>query len=92
MASKINSTDPTLFAKYAINEEDLLCHIFWADIGCQRDYMCFFDVLAFNMTYRNNAVNKPFVIFIGVNNHFHTCVFGFALLLNEKIDNYKWVL
>ena len=31
-------------------------------------------------------------MFVGVNKHFRTCVFGFALLLNEKIDSYKWVL
>ncbi|KAL5580643.1 hypothetical protein UlMin_013085 [Ulmus minor] len=92
LASKIDSTDPTLFAKYAIDEEDRLCHIFWANSGCQRDYMCFSSVLAFDATYRCNAFNKPFVMFVGVNNHFRTCVFGFALLLNEKIDSYKWVL
>ncbi|KAL5552915.1 hypothetical protein UlMin_040316 [Ulmus minor] len=92
LASKIDSTDPTLYAKYAIDEEDRLCHIFWSDSGCQRDYMCFSDVLAFDTTYRSNAFNKPLVMFVGVNNHFQTCVFGFALLLNEKIESYKWVL
>ncbi|KAL5579217.1 hypothetical protein UlMin_011659 [Ulmus minor] len=92
LASKIDSIDPTLYAKYAIDEEDQLCHIFWSDSGCQRDYMCFSNVLAFDTTYRSNAFNKPLVMFIGVNNHFCTCVFGFSLLLNENIDNYKWVL
>ncbi|KAL5579495.1 hypothetical protein UlMin_011937 [Ulmus minor] len=92
LALKIDSTNLNLFAKYAIDEEDRLCHIFWADSGCQRDYMCFSDVLAFDTTYWSNAFNKPFVMFVGVNNHFRTCVFSFALLLNEKIDSYKWVL
>ncbi|KAL5543437.1 hypothetical protein UlMin_007221 [Ulmus minor] len=68
LASKIDSTDPTLYAKYAIDEEDRLCHIFY------------------------NAFNKPLVMFVGMNNHFWTCVFGFVLLLNEKIESYKWVL
>ncbi|KAL5552488.1 hypothetical protein UlMin_039889 [Ulmus minor] len=92
LASKIDSTDPTLYAKFAIDEEDRLCHIFWSDSECQQDYMCFSDVLAFDTTYRSNAFNKPLVMFVGVNNHFRTCVFGFALLLNEKIESYKWVL
>ncbi|KAL5579411.1 hypothetical protein UlMin_011853 [Ulmus minor] len=90
LASKIDSTNPTLYAKYAIDEEDRLCHILWSDSGCQRDYMCFFDVLAFDTTYQSNAFNKPLVMFVGMNNHFRTCVFGFALLLNEKIESYKW--
>ncbi|KAL5539018.1 hypothetical protein UlMin_043331 [Ulmus minor] len=89
LASKIDSTDPTLYAKYAIDEEDRLCHIFWSDSGCQWDYMCFSDVLAFDTTYRSNAFNKPLVMFVGMNNHFRTCVFGFTLLLNEKIESYK---
>ncbi|KAL5550646.1 hypothetical protein UlMin_000822 [Ulmus minor] len=92
LASKIDSTDLTLYAKYAIDEEDHLCHIFWSDSGCQGDYMYFSDVLAFDTTYQSNAFNKPLVMFVGVNNHFQTCVFGFALLLNEKIESYKWVL
>ncbi|KAL5554692.1 hypothetical protein UlMin_042093 [Ulmus minor] len=92
LALKIDSTDPTLYSKYTINEEDQLCHIFWDESGCQRDYMCFSDVLAFDTTYQSNVFNKPLVMLVGVNNHFPTCVFGFALLLNEKIDNYKWVL
>ncbi|KAL5554403.1 hypothetical protein UlMin_041804 [Ulmus minor] len=92
LASKIDSTDLTLYSKYTIDEEDRLCHIFWDDSGCQRDYMCFSDVLAFDTMYWSNMFNKPLVMFIGMNNHFRTCVFGFALLLNETINSYKWVL
>ncbi|KAL5556305.1 hypothetical protein UlMin_038541 [Ulmus minor] len=54
--------------------------------------MCFTDALAFDTTYRTNAFNKLLVIFVGVNNHFHTCVFGFSLLMNETIDTHMWVL
>ena len=54
--------------------------------------MCFNDALAFDTTYSSNTFNKPLVIFVGVNNHFQTCVFGFALLMNEKIDTCTWVL
>ncbi|CAN0880665.1 Protein FAR1-RELATED SEQUENCE 5 [Linum grandiflorum] len=32
------------------------------------------------------------LIIDGVNHHFSTCLFGSALLKNEKTDNYKWVL
>ncbi|CAN0886915.1 Protein FAR1-RELATED SEQUENCE 5 [Linum grandiflorum] len=56
------------------------------------DYACFGDVLAFDATYRKNAYNMPLVVFSGVNHHFSTCLFGSALLKNEKTDNYKWVL
>ncbi|KAL5569309.1 hypothetical protein UlMin_025884 [Ulmus minor] len=89
---KIDSSDPTLFVKYAIDDSNPLGHIFWSDSISQRDYMCCTDALAFDTTYRTNAFHKPLVIFVGVNNHFRTCVFGFALLMNETIDTYTWVL
>ncbi|KAL5548791.1 hypothetical protein UlMin_004022 [Ulmus minor] len=92
LTSKIDSADPTLFVKYVIDDSNHLGHIFWADSISQRDYMCFNDALAFDTTYRTNAFNKPLVIFVGVNNHFQTCVFGFTLLMNEKIDTYTWLL
>ncbi|KAL5551431.1 hypothetical protein UlMin_001607 [Ulmus minor] len=92
LTSKIDSTDPILFVKYTIDDSNRLGHIFWADSISQRDYMCFNDALAFDTTYRTNTFNKPLVIFVVVNNHFQTCVFGFALLINEKIDTYTWVL
>ncbi|KAL5561317.1 hypothetical protein UlMin_031064 [Ulmus minor] len=41
LTSKIDSTDPTLFVKYAIDDSNRLGHIFWADSIAQRDYMCF---------------------------------------------------
>ncbi|KAL5543797.1 hypothetical protein UlMin_007581 [Ulmus minor] len=82
LTSKIDSSDPTLFVKYAIDDSNRLGHIFWSDSISQRDYMCFTDALAFDTTYRNNVFNKPLVIFVGVNNHFRTCT----------IDKYTWVL
>ena len=85
LEAKMDSSDPTLFAKYAVDDEDMLCHIFWSDTASQRDYACFSDALAFDTTYRTNAFNKPLVIFVGVNHHFRITVFGFALLMNETI-------
>ncbi|KAL5573571.1 hypothetical protein UlMin_023168 [Ulmus minor] len=92
LEAKMDSSDPTLFAKYAVDDEDRLCHVFWSDTASQRDYACFLDALAFDTTYRTNAFNKLLVIFVGVNHHFRTTVFGFALLINETIETYVWVL
>ncbi|KAK3218618.1 hypothetical protein Dsin_012588 [Dipteronia sinensis] len=39
-----------------------------------------------------NAYTKPLVLFVGVNNHRAACVFGVALLSNETVQSYKWVL
>lgn len=41
-------------------------------------YQCFGDVLAFNATYKSNEYQKP--------------LFGFALLVDEIVDLYIWLL
>ncbi|KAL6329221.1 hypothetical protein AAG906_014831 [Vitis piasezkii] len=56
------------------------------------DYACFGDVLAFDTTYRTNAYKKPLVVLVGVNHHHQTVVFGCALLIDESVGTYEWVL
>ena len=56
------------------------------------DYAAFGDVLVFDTTYRTNAYKKPFVILAGVSNHFMTTIFGCALLPDETMETYTWVL
>lgn len=33
----------------------------------------------------------PFGIFVGVNNHFQTAIFGCALLREETVEAFKWL-
>ena len=56
------------------------------------DYACFGNVLAFDTTYKTNAYKKPLVVLVGVNHHHQTVVFGCALLMDESIATYEWVL
>ncbi|XP_059593696.1 protein FAR1-RELATED SEQUENCE 5-like [Vitis vinifera] len=56
------------------------------------DYVCFGDVLAFDTTYRTNSYKKPLVVLVGVNHHHQTVVFGSALLIDESVSTYEWVL
>ena len=32
------------------------------------------------------------MIFVGVNNHTKTTIFGFGLLVDETVDTYTWIL
>ncbi|KAL6347547.1 hypothetical protein AAG906_026072 [Vitis piasezkii] len=69
-----------------------LTNLFWADSTARMDYACFGDVLAFDTTYRTNAYKKPLVVLVGVNHHHQTVVFGSALLIDESVGTYEWVL
>ncbi|KAL6313815.1 hypothetical protein AAG906_010234 [Vitis piasezkii] len=75
----------------AINTQ-FLANLFWADSTTRMDYACFGDVLAFDTTYRTNAYKKPLVVLVGVNHHHQTVVFGCALLIDESVGTYEWVL
>ncbi|XP_062114505.1 protein FAR1-RELATED SEQUENCE 4-like [Humulus lupulus] len=41
---------------------------------------------------RMNKYNKPLTIIVGVKEHFETCVFGCAVIVDETEDTYCWFL
>ena len=81
-----------IIAKYNSTDGDWLRNLFWADDLSRVNYQYFRDVVAFDSTYKKNKYNKPLVIFSGTNHHHQTCIFGFALLVDERVDTYKWLL
>ncbi|KAH9649585.1 protein FAR1-RELATED SEQUENCE [Citrus sinensis] len=84
--------DPGLCFEYTLDDENRLQNLFWADCVARYDYQCFGDVLAFDATYKTNAYHKPLVTLVEINYYFRTTVFGFALLAEETIDSYAWLL
>ncbi|KAK9199756.1 hypothetical protein WN944_014949 [Citrus x changshan-huyou] len=48
--------------------------------------------LSFDSTYRTDAYNKPLMLFVGLNHHMRSTVFGFVLLSSETEDKYIWLL
>ena len=84
--------DPGLCFEYTLDNGNKLRNLFWTDCVVRYDYPCFGDVLAFDATYKTNAYCKPLVTLVGTNHHFRTMTFGFALLADETIDSYIWLL
>jgi hypothetical protein len=54
------------------------------------DYAKFGDVVTFDTTYRTNLYSLPFGLFVGVNNHFQSIIFGGVLLTIEKTEDFEW--
>jgi len=54
------------------------------------DYKNFGDAVTFDTTYRTNLYSLPFGIFIGVNSHFQSIIFGGVLLTSEKAEDFQW--
>lgn len=74
-----------------IDIDDLITNIFWADGRMKLDYEAFGDVVCFDTTYRKNIEGRPFALFVGVNHHKQTTIFGAALLYDETSDTFSWL-
>lgn len=82
--------DPYLSVKIDRDEEGSIKAILWSTRKDQEDYMYFGDVVTFDTTYRTNLYNMPFGIFVGVNNHFQSTIFGGVLMREETTFGFEW--
>jgi hypothetical protein len=77
---------------YTLDEERRLEHIFWSPTCCYDWYEKYGDVVVFDTTYKVNSYEMPFGIFVGMNNHGKTVLFGCALLRNETTSAFCWLM
>lgn len=84
--------DMEFFFEYETDEAGRLKRLFWSDPQSRIDYDAFGDVVVFDSTYRVNRYNLPFILFVGVNHHGSTVIFGCAIVADEKVATYEWIL
>ena len=77
---------------FTTDEENRSEHIFWSPTHCFDWYQKYGDVVVFYTTYKVNAYNMSFGIFVGVNNHGKTILFSCALLRNETTSAFQWLI
>ncbi|WCJ38214.1 FAR1-related sequence 5 [Euphorbia peplus] len=87
----MQSQDPSFTYAIQVDADGLITNIFWADAKMKVDYDYFGDVVCFDTTYRKNKEGRPFAMFVGVNNHKQTLIFGAALLYDETAETFKWL-
>ncbi|XP_010273716.1 PREDICTED: protein FAR1-RELATED SEQUENCE 5-like isoform X2 [Nelumbo nucifera] len=85
------SQDPSFVYAIQLDQAELVTNLFWADAQMIVDYAHFGDVVSFDTTYRTNKKNRPFAVFVGVNNYRQTIIFGAALLYDETVDSFEWL-
>lgn len=85
-------TEEHLFSRYSLDEDGRLANLFWRDSEFFKNYEWFGDVLIFDNTYKTNVYGKPFVVFVGGNNHRATILFADAILVDKTIESYTWAL
>nr|XP_011465766.1 PREDICTED: protein FAR-RED IMPAIRED RESPONSE 1-like [Fragaria vesca subsp. vesca] len=82
--------DSHFFYRFTADLEDRMVDMFWRDVHSFVDY--YGDVLIFDSTYKTNVYNMSLVLFVGTNNHRGSIVFGAALLSDETVETYTWLL
>ncbi|KAL8171327.1 hypothetical protein V2J09_023131 [Rumex salicifolius] len=83
--------DPSFFYAIQVDEDDLITNIFWADSRMMTDYEDFGDVVCFDTTYLKQKDGRPLALFLGVNNHKQSTIFGVALLYDETSESFVWL-
>ncbi|XP_010257333.1 PREDICTED: protein FAR1-RELATED SEQUENCE 5-like isoform X2 [Nelumbo nucifera] len=82
----------SFFYAIQLDVEDKITNIFWANLQMVVDYEHFGDVVCFDTTYKTNKEGWPFGLFVGVNHHKQSIVFGGALLYDETTESFEWLL
>ncbi|KAL4325710.1 hypothetical protein GQ457_11G022740 [Hibiscus cannabinus] len=77
---------------FTVDEDRRLEHLFWCRSQSFDWYKKYGDVFVFDTTYRVNAYDMPCGIFVGIDNHGKTILFGCAILRNETTYAFKWLM
>ncbi|XP_074277291.1 protein FAR1-RELATED SEQUENCE 11-like [Silene latifolia] len=77
---------------YTVDGKNRLKNIFWSPRHCFDLFQEYGDSTGLDTTYRVNSYDMPFAIFIGIDNHGRTILFGCALLRNETVATFRWLM
>lgn len=90
LLEKMKNEDKDMQVRFQNSEDGKILNMLWCTGKNQIDYKHFGDVVTFDTTYRTNLYNMPFGIFVGVNNHYQSIVFGGVLLSQERVEDFEW--
>lgn len=90
LLNEMKMKDPGLEVKFQIDEQGTLKSMLWCTGKNRYDYSKFGDAITFDTTYRTNLYSLPFGLFVGINNHFQSIIFGGVLLTTEQTSDFQW--
>ncbi|KAK7262023.1 hypothetical protein RIF29_28351 [Crotalaria pallida] len=83
--------DPDFFYVVDFNERGCLRNLFWSDSKSRAAYNYFSDVVAIDTTCLTSKYEVPLVLFLGLNQHKQSILFGCGLLAGGTIESYTWL-
>ena len=76
--------------RFKLDSDGRIMRMLWCTGRNKERYKQFGDTITFDTAYRTNLYDLPFGLFVGVNNHFQSTVFGGVLLTSEKTEDFEW--
>ncbi|KAE8734752.1 Protein FAR1-RELATED SEQUENCE 4 [Hibiscus syriacus] len=89
---QMQEENPKFFYAVDLNEEHRLRNVFWVDAKGMEDFSNFGDIVSFDTTYFTNKYKIPLVLFIGVNHHIQPTLLGCALIADETVYSFLWLM
>ncbi|KAJ6829555.1 protein FAR1-RELATED SEQUENCE 9-like [Iris pallida] len=89
--SKMQKQNTGFFFNIDLDKDGRLKNIFLADGRCREAYKEFGEVVTFDTTYLTNKYDMPFALFVGVNHHGQSTLFGCGLVSNEHTQTFVWL-
>jgi hypothetical protein len=90
LLQQMKHDDKELEVRIKTDNKGVIEAMLWCTGKNKKDYIHFGDVITFDTTYRTNLYNLPFGIFVGVNNHYQSIIFGGVLLSHERTEDFEW--
>ena len=90
LLQQMKDADLGMSVKFRVDTDGRLQSMLWCTGKNKSDYEQFGDAITFDTTYRTNLYKMPFGLFVGVNNHFQTVIFGGVLLTTESALDFEW--
>ena len=87
----LRKSDPGFMFSVDTDEDGRIRTLMWTNSHSKMQFEHFGDVVSFDTTFKTNMYDMPFGLFVGVNNHFQTILYGGVLMTDDKIDSFRWV-
>lgn len=89
---KLKDDNPNFKYDFKLDGYNKLDRIAWSYASCVQQYTSYGDAVVFDTTHRLDAYDMLLGLWIGVDNHGATCLFGCVQLRDENAESFAWAL
>ncbi|KAK3188940.1 hypothetical protein Dsin_028501 [Dipteronia sinensis] len=92
MCKKLKDENINFQYEFKMDGYNRLEHIAWSYASSVQLYEAFGDAVVFDTSHRLDSYDMLFGIWVGLDNHGTTCLFGCMLLRDENMLSFSWAL